>query len=146
MNAAAARERFDTSRVARLATVSASGRPHLVPITFALLGDETIVSAVDHKPKRTEALARLANVVANPAVCVLADHYSEQWDELWWARADGHARVLKPGDDEVARAAAVHALAQRYGHYRERPPNGAVIIVTVDRWSAWSADPAENRR
>src|SRR6185369_3045098 len=54
-----ARAKLAGARVARLATADADGRPHVVPITFALLGDDAIVSAVDHKPKRTRALKRL---------------------------------------------------------------------------------------
>jgi PPOX class probable F420-dependent enzyme len=76
-----ARARFAAARVARLATADAAGRPHLVPIAFAVAGD-TIYSAVDAKPKRTRALRRLANVRANPAVSLLVDH----WDEEDWNR------------------------------------------------------------
>ncbi len=88
-----ARRRFASARVARLATVSAQGRPHLVPCTFALDGDSIYV-AVDHKPKTTTNLKRLRNIAANPNVAMLADHYDEDWQSLWWARADGVASVL----------------------------------------------------
>jgi PPOX class probable F420-dependent enzyme len=134
-----ARARFADARVARLATASADGRPHVVPITFALLGDDTLVTAVDHKPKRTQALKRLANLRANPAVTVLVDHYSEDWEQLWWARADGRGRVLEPDEPEAARGPALDALAGRYPQYRERRPDGPVIVIAVERWSAWSA-------
>ena len=40
MDETEARRRFLTARVARLATVDAEGRPHLVPVVFAVLGDE----------------------------------------------------------------------------------------------------------
>lgn len=130
---AVARARFAQARVARLATVSSGGRPHVVPITFALLGD-TLVTAVDHKPKRTQALRRLANLAANSAAAVLVDHYSDDWTQLWWARADGHGRVHAPGEAPDA----IDALAERYAQYRERPPEGPVIVIEVQRWSAWA--------
>lgn len=139
MTAAEARARLAGARVARLATADAGGRPHVVPCTFAVLDDATIVTAVDHKPKRTTALRRLANIAANPRVAVLADHYSDDWDELWWARADGTARVLAPGAEPALRDVAVRSLAARYAPYRERPPAGPVIVVAVQRWSGWSA-------
>ena len=139
MNVPEARARFAAASVARLATVSAHNRPHLVPITFALAGPDTIVTAVDHKPKRTTALRRLANIRANPGVSLLVDHYGDDWAELWWARADGTAIVLEPDDDPAARAAAVEALEQHYDAYRERPPSGAIIVVSVRRWSGWAA-------
>jgi PPOX class probable F420-dependent enzyme len=127
-----ARARFAAARVARLATADASGRPHLVPIVFAVAGDE-VVSAVDAKPKRTTALRRLANVRENPRVALLADHYEDDWDALWWVRADGTARVAER-DGRV-----VELLAARYEQYRERPPGGPVLAVTVERWSGWRA-------
>ena len=47
------------ARVARLATVDPDGRPHVVPICFALDGD-TLYTAVDEKPKSTRRLIRKA--------------------------------------------------------------------------------------
>jgi PPOX class probable F420-dependent enzyme len=137
----AARERLAGARVAHLATAGADGRPHVVPCTFAVLGAATIVSAVDHKPKRTTALRRLANLAANPRVALLADHYDEDWEALWWARADGTARVVEPGAEPELRAGSVRALAARYAPYRTRPPEGALIVIAVERWSGWSARP-----
>ena len=136
MTGAQARERFATARVARLATVGADGSPHVVPIVFALDGD-TIVHAVDQKPKRTRDLRRLANIADNPRVAVLADEYDDaHWDRLWWVRADGAARVLERGD-EARRA--LDLLAERYAQYRAAPPAGPVVAVDVERWRGWSA-------
>lgn len=129
-----ARERFAAARVARLATADAAGRPHLVPVAFAVEGD-TIYSAVDGKPKRTRELRRLANVRANPAVSLLVDHWEEpDWERLWWARADGEGRVLGPEEAEAARA--VELLRARYPRQREA---GEVLAVEVGRWSGWAA-------
>jgi PPOX class probable F420-dependent enzyme len=131
---AEARARFATARVARLATADAAGRPHLVPIAFAVAGD-TIYSAVDAKPKRTRALRRLANVRENPAVSLLVDHWDEDdWDALWWVRADGRGRVLDPDDPEAGRA--VELLRGRYPRQRDA---GEVLAVDVSRWSGWAA-------
>jgi PPOX class probable F420-dependent enzyme len=131
-----ARRRFAASRVARLATADLSRQPHLVPIVFVVEHDR-IYSAVDHKPKRTTRLRRLANVTRNPAVAVLADHYDEDWTTLWWVRADGAARVLDDADPEAHRAIAL--LRERYSAYAERPPTGPVMAVDVRRWSGWTA-------
>jgi PPOX class probable F420-dependent enzyme len=107
-----------------------------VPIVFAL-SDETIYSAVDRKPKRTRALARLANIAVNPRVCLLADHYENDWDRLWWVRADGVARVLDATTDEAI--AGLRALTERHERYRSEPPPGPVLAIDVERWSGWSA-------
>ncbi|MFI8182664.1 TIGR03668 family PPOX class F420-dependent oxidoreductase [Actinacidiphila glaucinigra] len=133
-----ARERFAAARVARLATADAAGTPHLVPVVFAVDGD-TVALAVDHKPKRTTRLKRLANIEANPAVCLLADHYDEDWDVLWWARADGTARVLPPAGGSAAAARLVALLTAEYGQYAGRPPAGPVVEISVRRWSGWRA-------
>jgi PPOX class probable F420-dependent enzyme len=134
VSAAQARERFARARVARLATAGADGRPHLVPIVFALAG-ETIYSVVDDKPKRTTDLRRLRNALANPAASVLVDHYDDDdWSALWWARADGRARVLDPGEPEAV--AAVALLTERYPQQRA---TGPVLALDVERWTDWSA-------
>jgi hypothetical protein len=53
-------------------------------------------------------------------------------------RADGTARIVDPDAEPALRADALSALAERYPQYRERPPAGALIVITVDRWSGWS--------
>ncbi|MFI5591022.1 TIGR03668 family PPOX class F420-dependent oxidoreductase [Amycolatopsis sp. NPDC051758] len=126
-----ARARFSAARVARLATVSSAGVPHLVPVTFAVRGDE-VVFAVDHKPKSSVALRRLRNIAENPAVCFLADGYAEDWSQLWWARADGSARVVSSRDEPIS------WLVEKYEQYRERPPEHAVVSTTVHTWSGWT--------
>ncbi|MFD8533948.1 TIGR03668 family PPOX class F420-dependent oxidoreductase [Streptosporangium canum] len=129
-----ARARFRDARVARLATADARGRPHLVPVTFDLDGD-TVAFAVDHKPKRTTDLRRLRNIAANDRVCLLVDHYDDDWTRLWWVRADGRARVAGDGAD---RERALARLAERYPQYRDRPPRGPVVLIAVESWTSWS--------
>ncbi len=138
MTADEARELLACARVARLATVGEDGRPHLVPITFALVERDTLVTAVDHKPKRTRDLRRLRNIAANPAVSVLADHYEDDWTRLWWVRADGTARVREAAGE----ADAMAALVARYPQYTEHAPDGPVILISVERWTGWASAAA----
>jgi PPOX class probable F420-dependent enzyme len=71
-------------------------------------------------------------------VSVLADHYEDDWTQLWWVRADGVAHVVEPGTGaEYARAVA--SLAARYEQYAGQPPAGAAIVIEIARWSGWSA-------
>jgi PPOX class probable F420-dependent enzyme len=135
-----ARRRFAQARVARLATAGTDGRPHVVPIVFAVAdraGQGVIYSVVDDKPKRTTALRRLANVAENPRVSVLVDHYEEDWDRLWWVRADGSGRLLTDPNDLEAAA----AVAQLRARYRQQRAIGTVLAVDVERWSGWAAQP-----
>ena len=130
-----ARDRLASVPVARLGTADATGRPHLVPMTFAVDGDR-IYTAVDHKPKRSRDLKRLRNIRENPSATVLADHYEDDWDKLWWVRCDGRAAIM---EDESAMAHPVRMLMEKYEQYRRVPPAGPVIVIAVEAWTAWSA-------
>jgi len=127
--------RLTAARVARLATTDPDGRPHLVPIVFALDGD-TLYSAVDRKPKRSSTLRRIENARARPDVTVLVDHYDEDWERLWWIRLRGRARVLDNGKE---RERALALLTAKYPQYRDVPPDGPVLAVDVTQVRTWSA-------
>lgn len=131
----AARPRFAAARVATLATVDAAGAPHAVPVTFAVDGD-TVVSAVDGKPKRATLLRRHRNIRVNPRVSLLAQHWDEDWSALWWVRADGLAVVT---DEPSAVRRAVGLLRAKYEQYGSMDVHGPVIEVTVGAWHGWSA-------
>jgi PPOX class probable F420-dependent enzyme len=135
-----AKARLTASRVARLATADEDGQPHVVTFVYAVggaggAGGDWIYHAVDHKPKRTTDLKRMRNIRLNPLVSVLVDHYEDDWERLWWVRADGQGSIIE-GDAE--RAEPVRLLMAKYPQYQERPPAGPVIAVQVMRWSGWS--------
>ena len=131
-----AREQFEKARVGRLATTTPEGRPHLVPVVFALVGNN-VWTAVDAKPKSTRSLRRLANIESNPRVSMLVDQYDDDWSGLWWVRVDGDATVL-PVDAEGGRL-ALSALAEKYPQYAALAPPGPLICIVVDSWTSWSA-------
>jgi PPOX class probable F420-dependent enzyme len=122
----------DDERVARLATAGPDGRPHVVPICFALHGN-ALYTAIDEKPKRTRGLRRLRDIEANPQVEVLIDHYEEDWSQLWWVKLRGTARVVDR--DELA----LDLLQAKYEQYRERAPAGPFIVVEVEQRLEWRA-------
>ncbi len=128
---------FGLARSGVLATHGHKGFPHLVPIVFGVVDDDTIVTAVDHKPKSTMNLMRLSNITKNPLVSVLVNDYCEDWSALWWARADGTATVTDSVEERLATS-----LIRRYEEYSELPPHGPWITIKVSQWSGWSADTA----
>ena len=134
MESSVARKRLAESKIARLATVGEGGRPHIVPLVFAI-EEDIVYFAVDAKPKTTRNLKRLQNIAANPAVAVLADHYEDDWNKLWWVRADGTARVVT---DAVETKRAIDLLVDRYEQYRYARPAGPVVAIHIDRLSGWS--------
>jgi PPOX class probable F420-dependent enzyme len=127
------RSLLESARVARLATHNPRGGIDLVPCTFALV-DDAIVTAVDHKPKRTTQLQRLENIRNNADVTLLVDHYDDDWSALWWVRARGQALVA----DEPARP-FIDALVAKYEQYRVQPPAGAAVVIHVTELTGWSA-------
>ena len=135
METAELRRRFASSPVARLSTVRPDGGPHVVPIVFVLVGD-TVFSAVDAKPKRSTHLQRLVNVRAEPRCALLVDHYDDDWRRLWWVRADGPGEVV---DVLPAGHSGIQALVGRFSQYRDEPPSGPLLVVTVERWSGWAS-------
>lgn len=132
-----AREFVESQRVARLATASADGAPHLVPVVFALVVDAVYI-AIDEKPKSTLRLRRLRNVEENPRAALLVDVYEEDWAQLRWLLLRGTATVLAPGENASECARALSALRARYPQYEsmaleERP----LIRLQVERVTGW---------
>jgi PPOX class probable F420-dependent enzyme len=134
---------LDGVRRGVLATTRMDGRPRLVPVCFALLGDALVIP-LDEKPKREVdalRLGRVRDILARPAVSVLVDRWEEDWTRLAWLRLDGTARVLLPGEGaatDVERGAAFIALRARYpqyrGHHLEARP---LIRIDVERVASW---------
>lgn len=135
LDPAEARARFADSAVLRLATAGADRWPHLVPCTFAVDGSGRVVIGIDNKPKSSAKLRRLRNIAENPQVSLLVDHYSDDWAQLWWARADGIAMVELAGEDH-----AVHweLLRDKYQQYEGQTLTGPVIAVTISSWTGWA--------
>ncbi len=130
-----ARRRFSGARVATLATVGSDGAPHLVPVVFAVEGS-TVWTATDAKPKRGGELRRHANIRVEPRVSLLAQHWDEHWEALWWVRADGSAS-LHTSESTVERVAAL--LRRRYPQYEQVALGVPLIAVAVRTWRGWQA-------
>ena len=126
---------FAGSPVAMLATCSAEGIPHIVPVVFAVQGD-AVYTAVDAKRKSTKQLRRLANIEANPQVSVLVDHYDADWSQLWWVRVNGTATVHQQGEEM---ATGYDLLRRKYPQYQRVALDGPVVAIAVEKWSSWRA-------
>jgi PPOX class probable F420-dependent enzyme len=126
---------LQAQRVARLATADAAGRPHVVPICYALIRDE-VYFTIDEKPKKKPtALKRLANLRANPFAALVVDRYDEDWSRLGWVMVRGPARVLESGREHDEAQAA---LRQRYPQLAAmRIVHLPVVAVRIDHASSW---------
>lgn len=132
MNPNQAWDRLISSPAAVLATIEPDGSPHLVPFVFAPLDFGVLVSAVDAKPKRSRELRRLANIRREPRVAVLAHHYEDDWERLWWVRGSGTAEIHEdppPGAE---------ALTARYPAYRSQGL-GPWMVIRLSHLTGWDA-------
>jgi PPOX class probable F420-dependent enzyme len=136
---AAVQKILKEARVARLATLGSSGRPHLVPVCFAYDG-KRFYTAIDHKPKRVspQRLARLRNIQAVPRVALLIDEYDEDWTRLWYVFIRGNAKLL-PESARKEQAWAIRELRSKYSQYAQGmlADNAMVIRITPERITPW---------
>ncbi|MGQ0550774.1 MAG: TIGR03668 family PPOX class F420-dependent oxidoreductase [Armatimonadota bacterium] len=122
--------------VARLATADATGRPHVVPICFAV-ASATLYTVIDRKPKRVAAkeLRRLRNVRENPRVAAVVDVYADNWSHLGFVLLEGRARILERGR---VHAKALELLRQKYPQYQRMALNDRpVIAIRIHRVVRW---------
>jgi PPOX class probable F420-dependent enzyme len=88
---------LETSRVGRLATADATGRPHMVPVVFVWRRGR-IFSPIDGKPKADpRTLRHLRNIRENSQVALLVDLYEEEWAKLAYVLVRGTASILDAG-------------------------------------------------
>lgn len=131
------RKYIKSARIGRLATADADGRPHVVPVCFALV-DGQVVTPIDEKPQAVtpDALRRSQNIRENPRVALVVDHYTEEWSELGWVQIRGTATHLKPDDSH--HVDAVTALQQKYDQYATHALDDRPIIrVTPGSVRSW---------
>jgi PPOX class probable F420-dependent enzyme len=133
------------ARVGHLATASAEGEPHVVPVCFVFDGTY-LYSAIDAKPKRVTAsrLRRLQNLRANPRASLLVDRYDEDWTRLRYVLVAGRAEILETGPD---RERALDLLREKYPQYRSMAEfgQGPVIRLTPKRVTSWHAAARASR-
>ena len=136
-----ARRFVESMRVARFATADAKGAPHVVPVCYALIGDNLYVT-IDEKPKRpgVRAMKRLRNIVQNPGVAVVVDRYDEDWSRLAWVMLRGRAEILDDGDEhDRAQAALRDRYPQYHAMHLDPLPVIALRIARVNAWGAFVA-------
>lgn len=136
-----AQDRFlRSARTAHLATADANGQPHVIPVCYVFDG-ESVYSVLDAKPKTTalRQLRRVRNILANPRVSLVVDHYEEDWTRLQYVMVMGDAGLLESGD-EWSRAIAM--LRQKYPQYHRMDlDQSPVIKISPARFAAWSSGP-----
>src|SRR5262245_24562708 len=136
---------LERQRSARLATVDPRGQPHAVPICYAVL-DGLLYTPIDEKPKTGDPreLRRIRNILENPKVCLVVDHYEDDdWSRLQWLQVRGEASLV---EDDAERALALAALRARYRQYRTMALESLPLLrITPTRLVGWSGAAAASR-
>ena len=129
---------IQTRRVARMATVDASGHPHVVPICYAYDGSR-LYSAVDEKPKRfaPNALRRLVNIRNNARICLIVDEYDEDWNRLRFVIIHGTAEIARDGSEHAHALDLLRKKYPQYGTMVLAETRNPVIAITPTKIVSW---------
>ena len=112
----------------------------MVPVCYVFDGD-AIYSVLDAKPKSTplRQLRRVRNILANPQVSLVVDHYDEDWSSLRYVLVLGVAALLQEGEEW---AGAIVMLQEKYPQYQDMDlDESPVIKITPTRFATWSFQP-----
>lgn len=124
------KEVLDATGRGFLTTVS-DDVPHVVPVVFVRL-DDLIFCPIDGKPKSKGILRRVRNLEANPRAALALDHYSDDWEKLWWLRLDCLASI------EAMSPEVAGLLKQKYKGYETYDVGSSVIKLSCHNWNFWS--------
>jgi PPOX class probable F420-dependent enzyme len=127
-------KRMDSSMFGVLGTVDPDRGTHLVPVVFAVSGDELAIPIDTVKPKQTRQLRRISNLGLDARASLVVDHRSDDWTELWWVRADlGFLGTQDHTNGWPTR------LANRYPQYRKQGTVGSLLLFTIRSLTGWAA-------
>ncbi len=140
LNDARVREFVTVARVAHLATAGPDGTPHNIPLCFWFDG-ANFYFAIDEKPKRRTGLElkRMRNIISNPRVALIIDHYEEDWASLAYVLIHGRARVVEEPEEYLM---ALRFLRDKYPQYRTMaliPENNPMVRIEPEGVHAWGA-------
>ena len=121
-------------RVCRVATVSASGVPHLVPVCH-IVADGKIYFASGNDAKK------VLNLKASPRVTVTVDLYSDDWTNLKGAMVQGTARLIEKGPRFRKIRTLLYAKYPQYPDEAALDESDSVIIeVTPIHIFSWGVE------
>jgi nitroimidazol reductase NimA-like FMN-containing flavoprotein (pyridoxamine 5'-phosphate oxidase superfamily) len=81
---------IEWERVARVATASAEGMPHLVPVCAVLVGGKIYFGS-------GKKARKVLNLRANPKLALTVDLYSDDWSRLQGVMVQGTTRIVERG-------------------------------------------------
>lgn len=125
------------ARVARMATLDASGVPRVLPICYTLR-DSYVWTPLDEKSKTVppEQLNRVQNIQRTPRVGLVVDRYREDWSLLGWVQIRGRGELVR--SHSVNHKDAARALHDKYSQYESHDlAHRPMIRVEVRQVLSW---------
>src|SRR5262245_22799797 len=121
-------------RVCRVATTSAAGVPHVVPVCPLFAGGKLYFAS--------DATARkVRNLRANPRVAIAIDLYAEDWSQLKGVTITGNARLIARSARFRQLRARLYRKVPRYPAEAALDVKGTVIVeLTPTRVFTWGMD------
>jgi PPOX class probable F420-dependent enzyme len=135
-------EFIERARVARLATVDYTSKPHLVPVVFVFY-DKHFFIPIDQKRKtvKPQRLKRIKNIQNNPNVALLIDKYSEDWTKLAFVMIQGKASIItSKSQGNIPIQEAYKKLTTKYQQYQKIGLSEMSIIINPEKVSSWGAN------
>ena len=121
-------------RVCRIATSSAEGQPHLVPVCHVVRGGKIYVGSGDDG-------AKVRNLRANARITVTVDLYSDHWASLKGVMVQGRAKLIERGPAFQRARKLLYAKYPQYAKEAAISPSDSVVIeVTPTHVYAWGFD------
>ena len=117
------------ARVARMATIGASGRLHNVPICPALDGDRIVICLESGSTKARNALA-------DGRVAIIFDDYIEDWDANRGVLVQGRAAAMEGEGWERGRR-LLYEKFQQYEPRAEIGPGDPIVEVAIKHIASW---------
>ena len=143
---------INKARVARLATVDSTLKPHLIPVVFVYDDHDHYYIPIDEKTKqrsctKPEKLKRVKNILVNPNVALLIDEYNEDWTKLYFVMIQGRASLIsnnnnnKKGQEQnepLSLLEKAHKLLfEKYHQYQKIGIGKYVIMIYSQKVITW---------
>ena len=136
-------EFIERARVARLATVDYTSKPHLVPVVFVFYENHFFIP-IDQKRKtvKPQGLKRIKNIQNNPNVALLIDNYSEDWTKLAFVMIQGKASIItSKSQGNIPVQEAYKKLTTKYQQYQKIGLSEMCIMIKPEKVASWGANP-----
>ncbi len=120
------RDFLEKHELCRLATASRDGQPHVVPVIYALDGDDLVI-AIDYGTKK------LKNMRENRRVALVVDEYRPNGG----AMVEGECEILERGKEYLR---LLKVLFDRFEFYRRNPwgeGESPILKVRVTKCVMW---------